>query len=360
MSYIVPKSKGISLEINSKISNTEKPTERVSDFQVLYDPYGIATQVMDTIVAGSTQSKVVQLGRGAFGYVSGYMTSYTPHSSKGLPLEFAVKTIDKTGNYDKQLLDNEINAHKYLLSLPETAKYVPELYAAFDAVFDGIKQRFIVMEWFKEGATLGDYVDSLRNKGLYTNEIYNELKKKIIAAVSASLNAGVIHRDLKPQNIFVVWNPDLQIKIIDFGLAVRRGSTSPVAGTPQYMSPELKNKTEHTYNKKNNIHSVWQILHNIAPPLNHPLKRPVENMVNNEEPRVENMVNNEGPRIENMVNNEGSRIENMVNNEGSRIENMVNNILEPPQVGGKRSRQRLRSRRHRRSKSARRRRTSRK
>ena len=152
------------------------------------------------------------------------------------------------------------------------------------------------------------------------------------------MNAGVIHRDLKPQNIFVIWNPDLQIKIIDFGLAVPKGSTVPVAGTRQYMRPHVINKTEHTYNKANNIHSVWRIIYNIAPPLNHPLKRPVENMVNNEEPRVENMVNNEGPRIE----------------------NMVNNILEPPQVGGKRSRQRLRSRRHRRSKSARRRRTSRK
>ena len=52
--------------------------------------------------------------------------------------------------------------------------------------------------------------------------------------------AGVIHRDLKPQNI--MFDDDYNIKIIDFGLAVDIAQTNTriFAGTPGYMAPEVE------------------------------------------------------------------------------------------------------------------------
>jgi serine/threonine-protein kinase len=77
------------------------------------------------------------------------------------------------------------------------------------------------------------------------------LMLQISAAVEAAHQAGVIHRDLKPGNIFLVQRPDSPyiVKVLDFGIAKLAADeegnlmdtltgTGVMVGTPRYMSPE--------------------------------------------------------------------------------------------------------------------------
>ncbi len=74
------------------------------------------------------------------------------------------------------------------------------------------------------------------------------IARQIAAALQAAHEAGVIHRDLKPDNVFVVSDAELglRIKLLDFGiaklatgsLAMRKTQTGSLIGTPAYMAPE--------------------------------------------------------------------------------------------------------------------------
>ena len=69
-----------------------------------------------------------------------------------------------------------------------------------------------------------------------------ELMRKISAAVGYAHRAGLVHCDLKPQNILVT--PDNQVKITDFGISRALATIQPdersdiVWRSPQYFSPE--------------------------------------------------------------------------------------------------------------------------
>lgn len=68
-----------------------------------------------------------------------------------------------------------------------------------------------------------------------------EILRKICLAVESLHQHGIVHRDLKPTNVLV--GPDLEPKLLDFGLArllanSRLSSSGVAVGTPQYFSPE--------------------------------------------------------------------------------------------------------------------------
>ena len=100
---------------------------------------------------------------------------------------------------------------------------------------------FYVMELL-EGRTLGA---RLRSQGPMTPRAAVDLLVPILDGLDAAHAAGVIHRDVKPENVFLVKTPSgEQAKLIDFGIARVRGSSprwtvaGELIGTPDYMAPE--------------------------------------------------------------------------------------------------------------------------
>jgi serine/threonine protein kinase/tetratricopeptide (TPR) repeat protein len=120
-----------------------------------------------------------------------------------------------------------------LLAHQVTHKNVIRIYDLTDA--DGVK--FITME-FIEGADLRRL---LMERGKFTPEEAVETIRQTCFALYAAHTVGVIHRDLKPQNIM----RDVQGRtvVMDFGLARSVQSdgmtnTGALVGTMEYMSPE--------------------------------------------------------------------------------------------------------------------------
>jgi eukaryotic-like serine/threonine-protein kinase len=103
-------------------------------------------------------------------------------------------------------------------------------------------RHFYVMDLL-DGEPLDRY---LRREGHCEVNTTLQLLRPIAEALDAAHAAGVVHRDLKPQNVFLAWEQSGETvpKLLDFGMAkllvesaVQTVSGVPV-GTPLYMSPE--------------------------------------------------------------------------------------------------------------------------
>jgi len=106
-------------------------------------------------------------------------------------------------------------------------------------------RQYFVMEYL-DGQALDQYI---HDRGVLTPHEALSISSEILGALAAAHEAGVIHRDLKPNNIFLVNQPGggTYVKVLDFGLAKLGGAlggTTPqtqgglIMGTPEYMAPE--------------------------------------------------------------------------------------------------------------------------
>jgi len=122
----------------------------------------------------------------------------------------------------------------------ENAVWVEDL----DEIEDG--RPFIAME-FLQGQDLRKLI---KGQGPVSVERTLKLGAQVASALSAAHKLGIIHRDIKPDNIFVTRDTagNEVAKVLDFGIAKAKESalqggftatkTGVIIGTPEYMSPE--------------------------------------------------------------------------------------------------------------------------
>jgi eukaryotic-like serine/threonine-protein kinase len=100
---------------------------------------------------------------------------------------------------------------------------------------------YLVMD-LAEGESLSSMIE---RQGALAESDAAEIARQVCAALDEAHRQGVVHRDIKPQNIVVqTIQKGLQVKVLDFGSAAsidittRLTRNGAVIGTPHYMSPE--------------------------------------------------------------------------------------------------------------------------
>lgn len=110
---------------------------------------------------------------------------------------------------------------------------------------------YMALEYIRGGRTLSRALDDARDgSGAVPRDLLLGLFTQILNALASAHGIGIVHRDMKPDNIMVTdasGHPHL-VKILDFGLAKVVGEASPLErrlsltgqamGTPYYMAPE--------------------------------------------------------------------------------------------------------------------------
>ncbi len=135
----------------------------------------------------------------------------------------------------------------------------PNIVKVYDVSF-GERLQYIVMEYI-DGITLKEYID--QQKDIRWKEAVH-FTVQILRALQHAHDKGIVHRDIKPQNIMLL--PDGTIKVTDFGIArfsrtdARLTSASDKAiGSVHYISPEQA-RGEIT-DEKADIYSVGVMLY---------------------------------------------------------------------------------------------------
>lgn len=164
-------------------------------------------------------------------YLGGGMSSVYIASDIILERDVVVKLI----KVDPHNLDKSKN--RFLREVQSTIKLShPNVVSVYD-VDDSDEYQILVTEVII-GPTLKTYIQE--NHPLAIEEVVS-LSRMILDGIGHAHDSGIIHRDIKPQNILL--NEQNDVKITDFGIAkamseTRMTETNQVMGSVQYISPE--------------------------------------------------------------------------------------------------------------------------
>jgi eukaryotic-like serine/threonine-protein kinase len=146
----------------------------------------------------------------------------------------AIKMLDPHWRKHEDVVRRMLDEHAVASSVSHNGLLA--IHAA-EQMFDGTP--YLVMELL-DGENLGELVE----RGNIVMNAIAAIGAQIADAVAALHEAGIVHCDIKPDNVFVLYQPGLngwpRIKVIDYGVSQRESTRdgSVIAGTPSCMAPE--------------------------------------------------------------------------------------------------------------------------
>ena len=159
----------------------------------------------------------------------------------GMAVVFLAKNTENGACVAIKMLREEYAEDKEALSRFESESRAvsmlshPNVVGIHDISITG-EVKYLVMEYV-EGVSLRAYMDK---RGKLSLAEVSSISEQILAALNHAHSRGVIHRDIKPQNIMLL--KDGFVKVMDFGIAklpeVDTVMTDEAIGTVYYISPE--------------------------------------------------------------------------------------------------------------------------
>lgn len=171
-----------------------------------------------------------------------------------LDREVAIKVL----NYEFAN-EEEMKRRFHREALSATSLTHPNIVGIFDVGEDG-DLHYLVMEYI-EGTTLKKFI---QEHGSMSPEEALPIMKQIVSAIANAHHNGIVHRDIKPQNILM--DTEGNVKITDFGIAMALSATAhtktnSVIGTVHYLSPEQARGGFAT--KKSDIYSMGIVFYEL-------------------------------------------------------------------------------------------------
>ena len=175
---------------------------------------------------------IARLGRGGMGEV--YRGE---HESIQTPV--AIKVLHTEISADTQHVQRFFNEARVVSRIKHAG-----VVKIFDVGFHGANA-YLIMELL-EGESLAQRIERC---GRLSPAQIGDIGRQTASVLAATHKAGITHRDLKPDNIFLVQDADLadreRVKVLDFGIAKLSGTLAAASphtigtmGTPAYMAPE--------------------------------------------------------------------------------------------------------------------------
>ncbi len=196
-----------------------------------------------------------KLGQGSFGLV------FTARDTV-LDRAVAIKVLNPAHQYNPDVVRRFLQEALASARVVHPGVIVVHDYGTFP-ITENNETAYIVYELL-QGESL---IKRVERTGKFQVPWAIEIARQVSSALDASHRAGVLHRDLKSENIYLVPDPAAvngeRIKVLDFGLAKVGASQhtqmNTVFGTPRYMSPE-QCRSATNIDERSDIYSLGCVL----------------------------------------------------------------------------------------------------
>ena len=166
----------------------------------------------------------------------------------------ALKMLKDEMSDDEESIKRFINESKAVSMLSH-----PNIVKIFDVSVKG-RMKYIVMERV-EGITLKSY---MQKKGALSTDEVLSYSEQVLKALEHAHSKGIVHRDIKPQNILLLKNG--RVKVTDFGIAVlpsnEESPNGKAIGTVYYISPEQASGKE--TDSRSDLYSLGVMMYEMA------------------------------------------------------------------------------------------------